>query len=74
MATSLMNLSFSQGSSADLNRSPSIGLDTRPPMCGQWVAGDIIYNTTPAIGAPSGWICTASGCPGLWIALPEVLS
>lgn len=36
------------------------------PAAGEWSAGDICWNATPAIGNNAGWICTAAGTPGTW--------
>ncbi len=45
------------------------------PVIGTWSKGDMVYNTTPAeagtVGGKyvvMGWICTASGEPGTWLA------
>jgi hypothetical protein len=71
MPTSVLDLSFKRENPATLHRTPVIGWGTQMPQTGQWVAGDIIYNTTPAVGSTTGWICLTSGCPGLWTTLPE---
>ena len=42
-----------------------------PPLSGVYQAGDIIYNTNPVSGGPSGWICQKDGNPGYWTTLPE---
>lgn len=34
-----------------------------------FLKGDIIYNSTKAIGSPIGWECIASGTPGTWASL-----
>jgi hypothetical protein len=44
------------------------------PVVGVYQAGDIIYNSAPASGGPSGWLCTADGNPGLWTTLPETVA
>ncbi len=33
-----------------------------------WSIGDRVINNTPAVGRPKGWVCTASGTPGTWVA------
>jgi hypothetical protein len=49
---------------------------TAAPTTGTYVIGDIVKNSAPAEagGAGSkyvviGWICTASGTPGTWLAM-----
>ena len=36
------------------------------PTSGNWIAGDIVYNTAPATAGYIGWVCTVSGTPGTW--------
>ena len=36
------------------------------PTTGNWVVGDIAYNTAPAAGGFLGWVCTTAGAPGTW--------
>lgn len=36
------------------------------PTAGTWQIGDICVNT--AGGAPTGWLCTKGGSPGIWTA------
>jgi hypothetical protein len=35
-------------------------------------AGTIIYNSSPAVGAIQGWVCTAAGFPGTWAVIAHV--
>lgn len=43
---------------------------TAAPTAGSWKQGDFIKNTTPTGATPTiGWICTASGTPGTWVAV-----
>ena len=49
---------------------------TVPPTTGDWAQGDVVRNSTPTeLGIVSskyvitGWICTASGTPGTWLAM-----
>ncbi len=35
------------------------------PVAGTWVAGDIVFDSTPASGN-MGWVCIAGGTPGTW--------
>ena len=40
------------------------------PTTGTFAQGDFIRNKTPSGATPVfGWICTASGTPGTWVAL-----
>lgn len=36
------------------------------PTQGNWLRGDIVYNTSPAASGTIGWVCTSSGTPGTW--------
>jgi hypothetical protein len=36
------------------------------PTDGNYIQGDIIWNSNPKSQAYVGWICTASGSPGIW--------
>jgi hypothetical protein len=71
MPTSVLDLTYVQDSPSAMDRAPVIGWNTDMPQVGQWVAGDIIYNSAPTVGRPTGWVCLTSGCPGLWTTLPE---
>jgi hypothetical protein len=41
---------------------------TAAPTTGTWFQGDIIWNSAPsnAAGVPIGWVCVATGTPGIW--------
>jgi hypothetical protein len=39
---------------------------TAAPTSGVYGAGDIVLNSSAAIGAVLGWRCVASGSPGIW--------
>ena len=43
------------------------GFDTAYPTSGPHVVGDHITNTSTALGAPAGWVCTVAGTPGTWV-------
>lgn len=45
---------------------------TAAPTTGYWRAGDRIWQSAPAASAPMGWICTATGSPGTWRAMPNL--
>ena len=38
------------------------------PTIGYWRQGSLVWNSAPASGQPLGWVCTASGAPGTWVA------
>ena len=44
----------------------SIIYKSSAPSVGDWVVGDITYNTLPAASGNIGWVCTVSGAPGTW--------
>lgn len=45
---------------------------TAAPTTGSHKQGDFIRNTAPTGSYPiSGWLCTASGTPGTWVALSQ---
>lgn len=43
-----------------------------PPTSGDWIVGDRMWNATPTVGQPIGWMCTANGTPGTWVALANL--
>lgn len=45
---------------------------TAPPTLGDWVRGDIIYNSAPSAGGKIGWVCVTSGSPGVWKAFGAI--
>ena len=49
-----------------------VAYDTGPPITGDWVAGDRIWNTNPNLGQPIGWICINNGSPGDWQPMPNL--
>lgn len=51
---------------------PAIWYSDSIPSNGTWRLGDEINRITPSIGATLGWICTASGTPGTWVAKPNL--
>ena len=48
--------------------------DTAPPQSGSYEQFDLVENSSPSVGSPIGWICTATGTPGTWQPLPIVLA
>jgi hypothetical protein len=68
---------FPSGAEQILASEPENGVDpkrttwsTVAPTAGTWAVGDICYNSAPASGATTGWVCTVAGTPGTWVALP----
>lgn len=45
---------------------------TQPPDRGSFAAGKVVYNATPAIGQPAGWVCVTGGTPGTWAAMANL--
>lgn len=44
--------------------------DTAAPAAGTWAQGDFVRNSQPSGASPVfGWICTAGGTPGTWVAV-----
>jgi hypothetical protein len=43
-----------------------------PPASGLWSRGDVVWNSAPSSGAPSGWVCTNAGTPGVWKVLGRI--
>lgn len=42
---------------------------TAAPTAGTWGVGDIVWNSSPAVGQPKGWMCTVAGTPGTWVSM-----
>ena len=47
-------------------------IGTAPPARGTWSRGDVVFNSSPAAGAPMGWMCVEGGTPGTWKAMPSL--
>lgn len=45
---------------------PIFGFGTAAPTTGYWTQGSRIFNSTPSAGGIPGWVCVASGVPGVW--------
>ena len=43
-----------------------------PPATGTWSRGDLVWNSAPWPGSPSGWVCTQDGAPGVWSVLGRI--
>lgn len=44
------------------------------PTVGQWIVGDIVYNTAPAAAGTIGWVCVTAGGPGTWKTFGTIAS
>ncbi len=44
------------------------------PSAGEYVKGDVVWNTNPQVGSYAGWICTTSGNPGRWAAFGAIVN
>lgn len=42
------------------------GLGTAAPTSGDYLQGDMVWNSSPTSGGYIGWVCTVSGNPGTW--------
>jgi hypothetical protein len=42
------------------------------PNTGNYIQGDIIWNSTPEMGKCVGWVCVRSGTPGGWLPFGEI--
>jgi hypothetical protein len=51
------------GASGRINKQES---NFAAPSSGTYKRGDRVLNANPAIGGPTGWICTVAGSPGTW--------
>lgn len=46
--------------------------DISPPAIGDYVRGDITWNSEPELGRPIGWVCVRAGSPGGWLPFGEI--
>jgi hypothetical protein len=68
------NVPILQANSRNTLFSRAFVFDTGPPSASNpWSEkGDVILNSIPDSGLPLGWVCTATGGPGTWAALPTI--
>lgn len=50
----------------------TVSYGTAIPTVGTYVKGSIVWNTSPSVGDPIGWVCTTGGTPGTWTAMPNL--
>jgi len=43
-----------------------------PPSEGTHAMGDIVWNSSPRVGAGIGWVCLRAGSPGAWYPFGEI--
>lgn len=46
-----------------------MGYGSAAPTTGAWLSGEMIFNSSPAVGSPKGWVCTVAGSPGVWVSM-----
>ena len=42
------------------------------PASGYWYKGATVWNSEPTSGQPAGWMCTATGSPGIWKSMANL--
>jgi hypothetical protein len=42
------------------------GIAAAAPVSGDYLVGDIVWNSAPSSGGFIGWVCTTAGSPGTW--------
>lgn len=47
---------------------PRVFWGSAAPTSGTYNTGDIVWDSNPAVGSPSMWICMSGGSPGTWYA------
>jgi hypothetical protein len=43
-----------------------------PPEKGNYKRGDIVWNESPSVNSPLGWVCIVSGSPGKWASFGDI--
>jgi hypothetical protein len=44
------------------------------PTTGFWPKASLMLHRLPALGSPTGWVCTVAGTPGTWAPLPTLIA
>lgn len=52
----------------DIFPEAQVPLATQTPASGTYNRGMRVKHGSPAVGQPTGWVCTESGSPGTWVA------
>lgn len=74
ISTALTKL-FNSGSTLTYNAlQQTINYAGVAPTTGDWVSGDITWSTTLSAGGHIGWVCVASGSPGVWKLFGDIQS
>lgn len=47
-------------------------IDDAAPTTGNYARGDVVFNRNAGVGQPMGWMCTSTGSPGTWTAMPNL--
>jgi hypothetical protein len=55
------------------NDTPQSNKQSAAPTTGTWRVTDVVMNSAPTIGQPSGWVCTVAGTPGTWAAMANLV-
>jgi hypothetical protein len=55
-----------------MSRDPNLRLAIEAPQYGYYIKGTRVYNAEPAQNDPQGWVCTSTGAPGSWLAMPDL--
>jgi hypothetical protein len=42
------------------------------PTTGTWTRNEVVWNSAASSGQTPGWVCTASGTPGTWVAMANL--
>lgn len=45
---------------------------TAAPTAGDWLQGDLVFNSQPSAGGAPGWMCVTDGTPGTWKAMANL--
>ncbi|MGZ5029066.1 MAG: glycosyl hydrolase family 28-related protein [Methylobacter sp.] len=47
---------------------PPVMYGSAAPTTGNWLLGERVINSSPAVGQPKAWTCTVAGSPGTWVS------
>jgi hypothetical protein len=49
----------------------TVAYGTAAPTTGNWLLGDLVYNSQATSSSNIGWVCTLAGNPGAWTSWPS---